>query len=131
MVQIPAFFQRLAKEFIGSPPQGSNGDVTNLSVPGGIYVRFSGQGVWHADGRQLQRLGLQPAYSCTRRSRESVPVKMKCCNPRLNTCSMVPSNGIDFVIQEFVEDAVSELEGRRQLVDRAHLDYPRELRRGG
>ena len=34
--------------------------MTNLSVPGGIYVRFSGQGVWHADGRQLQRLGLQP-----------------------------------------------------------------------
>ena len=24
------------------------------------YVRFSGQGVWHADGRQLQRVGLQP-----------------------------------------------------------------------
>jgi hypothetical protein len=23
-------------------------------------VRFSGQGVWHPDGRQLQRLGLQP-----------------------------------------------------------------------
>jgi hypothetical protein len=48
-------------KFIGSPTQGANGDVTNLSVPGGIYVRFSGQGVWHADGRQLQRLGLQPA----------------------------------------------------------------------
>jgi C-terminal processing protease CtpA/Prc len=47
-------------KFIGSPTQGANGDVTNLSVPGGMYVRFSGQGVWHADGRQLQRLGLQP-----------------------------------------------------------------------
>ena len=47
-------------KFIGSPTEGANGDVTNLSVPGGIYVRFSGQGVWHADGRQLQRLGLQP-----------------------------------------------------------------------
>jgi hypothetical protein len=47
-------------KFIGSPTEGANGDVTNLSVPGGIYVRFSGQGVWHADGRQLQRVGLQP-----------------------------------------------------------------------
>ena len=47
-------------KFIGSPTQGANGDVTYLSVPGGIYVRFSGQGVWHADGRQLQRMGLQP-----------------------------------------------------------------------
>jgi len=36
------------------------GDLLVVSVPGGIYVRFSGQGVWHADGRQLQRLGLQP-----------------------------------------------------------------------
>jgi C-terminal processing protease CtpA/Prc len=47
-------------KFVGSPTQGANGDVTNLSLPGGIYVHFSGQGVWHADGRQLQRLGLQP-----------------------------------------------------------------------
>jgi hypothetical protein len=47
-------------KFIGSPTEGANGDVTNLSLPGGIDVHFSGQGVWHADGRQLQRLGLQP-----------------------------------------------------------------------
>jgi len=47
-------------KFVGSPTQGANGDVTNLSLPGAIYVHFSGQGVWHADGRQLQRLGLQP-----------------------------------------------------------------------
>ena len=47
-------------KFIGSPTQGANGDVTNFSVPGGIYIRFSGQGVWHPDGRQLQRVGLQP-----------------------------------------------------------------------
>lgn len=47
-------------KFIGSPTQGANGDVTNFSVPGGIQVHFSGQGVWHADGRQLQRVGLQP-----------------------------------------------------------------------
>ncbi len=47
-------------KFIGSPTQGANGDVTNLSLPGGIYVYFSGEGVWHADGRQLQRVGLRP-----------------------------------------------------------------------
>jgi len=47
-------------KFVGSATQGANGDVTNLSLPGGIYVYFSGQGVWHADGRPLQRLGLQP-----------------------------------------------------------------------
>lgn len=46
--------------FIGSPTQGANGDVTNFSVPGAISIYFSGQGVRHADGRQLQRIGLQP-----------------------------------------------------------------------
>ena len=46
--------------FIGSPTAGSNGDVTDLMLPGGIRVTFTGQGVKHADGRQLQRVGLQP-----------------------------------------------------------------------
>jgi C-terminal processing protease CtpA/Prc len=46
--------------FIGSPSAGSNGDVTNLRLPGGITVSFTGQGVRNADGRQLQRVGLQP-----------------------------------------------------------------------
>jgi C-terminal processing protease CtpA/Prc len=46
--------------FIGTPTNGANGDVTNLSLPGGIYVNFSGHDVRHADGRQLQRVGIQP-----------------------------------------------------------------------
>jgi C-terminal processing protease CtpA/Prc len=46
--------------FIGSPTQGANGDVTNTVLPGGLRVRFTGHDVRHADGRQLQRVGLQP-----------------------------------------------------------------------
>jgi C-terminal processing protease CtpA/Prc len=46
--------------FIGSPTNGANGDVTNLVLPGGIYVNFTGHDVRHADGRQLQRVGIQP-----------------------------------------------------------------------
>jgi len=46
--------------FIGSPTMGANGDVTNLVLPGNIVVNFSGHDVRHADGRQLQRLGIQP-----------------------------------------------------------------------
>ena len=46
--------------FVGSPTAGADGDVTNFTVPGGITVTFSGEGVRHADGRQLQRLGLIP-----------------------------------------------------------------------
>lgn len=50
--------------FIGSPTMGANGDVTNFGIPGGIRLSFSGQGVRHADGRQLQRLGIQPDIPC-------------------------------------------------------------------
>lgn len=47
-------------KFIGSQTAGSNGDVTNLMLPGGYSVSFSGHDVRHADGRQLQRVGLVP-----------------------------------------------------------------------
>lgn len=46
--------------FIGSPTAGANGDVTSFCVPGGIWISFTGQAVRHADGRQLQRVGLKP-----------------------------------------------------------------------
>ena len=46
--------------FIGSPTVGANGDVTQFTVPGGIALTFSGHDVRHADGRQLQRIGLLP-----------------------------------------------------------------------
>ena len=47
--------------FTGTPTAGANGDVTNLVLPGNIKVSFSGHGVRPADGRQLQRIGIQPA----------------------------------------------------------------------
>ncbi|MBD2700803.1 hypothetical protein IC229_09150 [Spirosoma sp. BT702] len=47
-------------EFIGSPTAGANGDVTSFQIPGGIGLTFSGHDVRHADGRQLQQVGLQP-----------------------------------------------------------------------
>lgn len=46
--------------FIGTPTMGVNGDVTNAVLPGGIVANFSGHAVRHADGRQLQRVGIQP-----------------------------------------------------------------------
>jgi len=47
-------------KFIGSPTSGANGDLTNFTAPGRISITFSGHGVRHADGRQLQRVGLLP-----------------------------------------------------------------------
>lgn len=46
--------------FIGSNSAGANGDVTNFPLPGGFTVGFTGHDVRHADGRQLQRIGLVP-----------------------------------------------------------------------
>jgi C-terminal processing protease CtpA/Prc len=46
--------------FVGSPTQGANGDVTRMILPGNLTVMFGGHDVRHADGRQLQRVGLVP-----------------------------------------------------------------------
>jgi hypothetical protein len=46
--------------FIGTPTAGANGDITNVVLPGNIIASFSGHDVRHADGRQLQRVGIQP-----------------------------------------------------------------------
>lgn len=47
-------------KFVGSPTRGADGDVTTFLVPGGVEIGMTGLEVQHADGRQLQRVGLQP-----------------------------------------------------------------------
>jgi C-terminal processing protease CtpA/Prc len=46
--------------FVGEPTTGANGDVTRFLLPGGISANFTGQAVLHANGAQLQRIGLIP-----------------------------------------------------------------------
>jgi len=46
--------------FVGSPTAGANGGLTAFTVPGGITITFTGNSIRHADGRQLQRVGLIP-----------------------------------------------------------------------
>ncbi len=46
--------------FIGTPTAGANGVITNMILPGNLSVSFTGSNVRHADGRQLQRVGIQP-----------------------------------------------------------------------
>jgi len=46
--------------FIGTPTNGTNGDITDLILPGNLSVVFTGHDVRHGDGRQLQRVGIQP-----------------------------------------------------------------------
>jgi len=55
------FFEAAAgTKFIGTNSAGANGDVTAFTLPGGFTVGFTGHDVRHADGRQLQRIGLVP-----------------------------------------------------------------------
>ncbi len=51
--------------FIGSQTAGTDGDVTNVSLPGNVLAWFTGLGVWHADGRPLQGVGLKPFIEAT------------------------------------------------------------------
>lgn len=46
--------------FVGEPTNGTDGDVTAVNLPGGLSVYFTGHDVRHADGRQLQRIGIRP-----------------------------------------------------------------------
>ncbi len=52
--------------FIGRPSAGTNGDATYTLLPGNLEVQFSGAAVFHANGQQLQRLGLQPSVLVSR-----------------------------------------------------------------
>ena len=52
--------------FIGTPTAGANGDVTLMVLPGNLTISFSGHDVRHADGRQLQRVGIQPTIRVER-----------------------------------------------------------------
>ncbi|QYG06807.1 S41 family peptidase [Janthinobacterium sp. PAMC25594] len=47
--------------FVGSRSAGTNGDIRHIVLPGSVTVSFSGFEVRHADGRQLQRVGVQPS----------------------------------------------------------------------
>jgi C-terminal processing protease CtpA/Prc len=46
--------------FVGSPTHGANGDITALRLPGALRMWFTGQEIRWVDGRQLQKVGVQP-----------------------------------------------------------------------
>jgi C-terminal processing protease CtpA/Prc len=51
--------------FVGSPTAGANSDITNVVLPGNLIVGFTGQEIRYPDGRQLQRIGIQPHIPVT------------------------------------------------------------------
>jgi C-terminal processing protease CtpA/Prc len=46
--------------YIGTPTAGANGNVSFLTLPGGASTSFTAHVIRHGDGRQLQRVGIQP-----------------------------------------------------------------------
>ena len=64
--------------FVGSQTSGANGDITTFTVPADTRLTFSGHDVRHADGRQLQQVGLpitvssRPTISGLRAGRDEV-----------------------------------------------------------
>jgi C-terminal processing protease CtpA/Prc len=57
------FFEAAGATFVGTPTHGTDGEITSMRLPGGLRMSFTGQAVRHADGRQLQRRGIQPAIA--------------------------------------------------------------------
>lgn len=53
---------RLAPEAMvfGHPTGGADGNVTNFYLPGGMYTRFTGLGVYNPDSSETQRVGIIP-----------------------------------------------------------------------
>ncbi|MBC8882830.1 hypothetical protein H9X57_03875 [Flavobacterium piscinae] len=45
---------------MGSTTAGSDGNVSIISLPGGISTMISGIGVYYPDGRETQRIGIVP-----------------------------------------------------------------------
>lgn len=49
---------------IGSPSNGADGNVAEVELSGGVSMKISGLGVYTSEGRQTQRVGLQPDILC-------------------------------------------------------------------
>jgi len=49
---------------LGSQTAGADGNISNLSLPGGLEVSFSGVGVYYPDGTETQRTGIDIDVYC-------------------------------------------------------------------
>lgn len=55
-----AFSGAPGAKVLGTPTAGADGAVFGLTVPGNISFWFTGLGVYYPDGRETQRIGIQP-----------------------------------------------------------------------
>lgn len=45
---------------VGSTTAGADGDVSSICLPGGLFTRISGVGIYYPDGTETQRVGIIP-----------------------------------------------------------------------
>jgi C-terminal processing protease CtpA/Prc len=45
---------------IGSTTAGADGNVSKIELPGGLWTRISGIGIYYPDGKETQRIGIVP-----------------------------------------------------------------------
>lgn len=54
-------FQKAPKaKTLGATTAGADGNVTYITLPGGIFVQFTGLGVYYPNGAETQRVGIKP-----------------------------------------------------------------------
>jgi C-terminal processing protease CtpA/Prc len=55
-----AFQQAPQAKVLGTTTAGADGNTTYITLPGGIFVQFTGLGVYYPDGKETQRVGIKP-----------------------------------------------------------------------
>ncbi len=45
---------------VGSPTAGSDGPISTFTLPGGVHVRFTGEGFYYSDKKAIQNTGILP-----------------------------------------------------------------------
>ena len=60
--EFTAMAWRLAPQarVFGSPTSGADGNITHVSLPGGVNTFFTGIGIYNPDGSETQRVGILP-----------------------------------------------------------------------
>ena len=67
--------------FVGSPTGGADGEVSCFVLPGGVLVYFTGSEIRYPDER-VWRVGVQPTFGSSRRSRASAKAATSCWKPQ-------------------------------------------------
>lgn len=55
-----AFQKAVNAKTLGTTTAGADGNVTFLTLPGGIFVQFTGLGIYYPNGAETQRVGIKP-----------------------------------------------------------------------